>query len=212
MRDAGCQFCLEFDFELEAIYFSLGAEGPRDRAVHRSEHFRVIPPLGQFVEGAVMLVSEEHVPSCGDLAPPVADHLEGLMRVASNVLSRTYCRPLFFEHGPRAAATKGACCVDHAHVHAFPVDVDVHSFLAARFPHRSIERLEELRAVRPNGYLFLEQHGQRYVYEVDPVPSQLIRQVIARELGVPNRWHWRDYLGLNELKRTHTRLKEADWL
>ena len=56
-------------------------------------------------------------------------------------------------------------------------------------------------------YLFLQTNeGRRFVYDAGIVPSQYVRRIVTAELGMPERWHWREYLGLEELKRTFAAL------
>jgi SAM-dependent methyltransferase len=113
-------------------------------------------------------------------------------------------RPLMFEHAPVTAGEKGTCCVDHAHLNVFPVAVDVHEHLR-RFPHARIDEMRELAARKEwnRPYLFLQTNdGRRFVYDAGIVPSQYIRKIVTTELAMPERWHWREYLGLEELKRT----------
>ena len=63
---------------------------------------------------------------------------------------------------------------------------------------------------RDKAYLFLQTNeGDRFVYDAGVVPSQYVRKIITAELGMPERWHWREYLGLDELKRTVAAL--AGW-
>ena len=58
------------------------------------------------------------------------------------------------------------------------------------------------------GYLFVqENNGERRVYDGFNVPTQFVRRIITTDLGVPERWHWRDYLGQNELIATFEALK-----
>jgi diadenosine tetraphosphate (Ap4A) HIT family hydrolase len=208
-----CQFCLEFQGMTDAVYWTLAENNPPDRTIHRTKNFRVIPPLGQFVEGAVLIVSERHVPSCSLFSDEEFDELAELMAATEKILGGLYSPPVFFEHGPPPDLSKGTCCVDHAHVHAFPVAVDVHAFLRTRLPGTEISGLREMRSRKSGsgGYLFLQQQGRKYFYECGVIPSQMIRQIIAGELGVPERWHWRSYLGLPEMRSTWLRLKEADW-
>ena len=210
--DQGCQFCLEFARDPAALWFKLAPGMPADRSVYRTPHFRALPPLGQFVEGALMLVSEEHCPSIARLPPDAVADLEALLRRVESVLAATYAPPLFFEHGP-GVSSKGTCCVDHAHMHAFPVAVDVHAFLGARFPFVELRGLSELKdfASGAGGYLFLQQGSRRYAYRCEVAPSQLVRQVIAAALGVPERWDWRGYLGIEEVGRTLERLPAPVW-
>jgi hypothetical protein len=39
------------------------------------------------------------------------------------------------------------------------------------------------------------------------VPTQLVRRIITAQLGLPERWHWRDYIGKEELLATYNALK-----
>lgn len=213
MTDDSCQFCLEFSDQQEAIYFTIGDRCPADRSLHRTGNFRVIPPLGSFVEGALMLVAESHVRSFADCTPRLLRQLDELMVRTSAVLAREYQAPIFFEHGPGLQIGKGTCCVDHAHLHAFPVEVDVFEFLDERFSGVELPSLEALTGCPrgSGGYLFVQQRGRRRAYACDLIPSQLVRQVIAARIGMPERWHWRSYLGLDELCRTYTRLRYVDW-
>ena len=94
--------------------------------------------------------------------------------------------------------------MDHAHLNVFPARVDVHAQLR-KFPHAEIGPMSDLSAswFRNRPYLFLQTNeGRRFVYDAGIVPSQYVRRIITRELGMPERWHWREYLGLEELKRT----------
>jgi inosine/xanthosine triphosphate pyrophosphatase family protein len=205
----GCAFCQEFDGHASSIYHQLlGRELP-SRIVHATPHFLVFPPLGQFVEGGLLLATRDHRLSMACLPEDYYDDLERLMQETCDLLLERYGRrPVFFEHAPVAPGDKGTCCVDHAHLNAFPVDVDVHRHLK-RFPHAPVGRMCELARARPpnQAYLFLQtQQGDRFIYDAPLAPSQYIRKIITSEIGQPQRWHWREYLGLEELNRTFAAL------
>jgi hypothetical protein len=58
------------------------------------------------------------------------------------------------------------------------------------------------------GYLFVQENdGSRRVYDGQNVPTQLVRRIITSQLGIPERWHWRDYPGQDELVATYHALK-----
>jgi inosine/xanthosine triphosphate pyrophosphatase family protein/diadenosine tetraphosphate (Ap4A) HIT family hydrolase len=208
----GCVFCVEFADDPSCIFRQIAGREIANRVIHQTPHFLAFPPLGQFVEGGLLLCSKAHFLSCGHLPDPYYEELEYLVAKTTALLHRHYgCYPLIFEHAPRSAADKGTCCVDHAHLNVFPVVVDVHRHLE-QLPHTRIRCFGELRGFRQRRqpYLFLQANsGQRFAYEVEVVPSQHIRKIITAELGMADRWHWRDYLGLEELKRTINTL--SDW-
>jgi len=71
----------------------------------------------------------------------------------------------------------------------------------------SLSQLERLRSAE-FGYLFVQENdGERRAYDGESVPTQLVRRIIAQHLGMPERWHWRDYPGLEELVATYNALK-----
>jgi inosine/xanthosine triphosphate pyrophosphatase family protein/diadenosine tetraphosphate (Ap4A) HIT family hydrolase len=210
-RNAECVFCQEIDGHASSIYHELlGREIP-SRVIHSTPRFLVFPPLGQFIEGGLLIVTREHRISMAQLPAGDFDELERLTAETAALLREHYgCRPVFFEHAPLSAGEKGTCCVDHAHWNVFPANVDVHRHLK-KLPHARIGALEELgRGFRDRAYLFLQTNeGDRFVYDAGVVPSQYVRKIITAELGMPERWHWREYLGLEELKRTLATL--AGW-
>jgi hypothetical protein len=204
-----CVFCQEFDGSVRSIYHEMAGQELPSRIVHRTEHFVLFPPLGQFIEGGLLLATGQHQISMATLPDPFYVELDRLMAEVCDVLAKRYgCRPLLFEHAPAAPGDKGTCCVDHAHLNIFPARADVHSHLR-KFPHAEIGPMSNLSAswFRHRPYLFLQTNeGRRFVYDAGIVPSQYIRRIVTRELGMPERWHWREYPGVEELKRTFTAL------
>jgi hypothetical protein len=155
------------------------------------------------------LATRDHHISMARLPDDYYVELDRLMAETCDLLAEHYgCRPLLFEHSPAAPGDKGTCCVDHAHLNVFPARVDVHAHLR-KFPHAEIGSMSDLSAswFRDRPYLFLQTNeGRRFVYDAGIVPSQYVRRIVTAELGMPERWHWREYLGLNELKRTFAEL------
>ena len=200
-----CPFCDEFAGEAGSVFSRLSGGTIPSRILHETDHFLVFPPLGEFVEGGVILASREHLLSMAHLPPSYYEELERLMRETSELLHKHYgCRPLFFEHSPVGAGDEG----DLLRRSCPPERVSRRgrrpSALGA-LPHAAVVRMAELaeppRRDRP--YLFLQTNqGQRFVYDAGVVPSQYVRQIVTARLGMFERWHWRDYLGLEELKRT----------
>jgi inosine/xanthosine triphosphate pyrophosphatase family protein/diadenosine tetraphosphate (Ap4A) HIT family hydrolase len=205
-----CPFCAEFeDDNLSTFAGIMGERLPR-RIVYEDEHFVVMPPLGEFMEGGLLLLTREHILSFAHLPPARFDHLERLLQAIQRALVKCWgAVPLVFEHGPAPDSSKGVCCVDHAHLNIFPATVRVQPHLAGRM-HFSLGALAGLAKLRRAefGYLFVQENdGSRHAYDGREVPTQLVRRIIATQLGIPERWHWRDYLGQDELVATYNALK-----
>jgi XTP/dITP diphosphohydrolase len=204
-----CPFCAELDGGPNVFADLMGDRLP-SRVVYEDENFVVMPPLGEFMEGGLLLLTREHVLSLAHLKPGQFDLLERLLRAIREALVKHWgVAPLVFEHGPAPDWSKGVCCVDHAHLNIFPASVELHPRLAERMnmPLGPLADLTRLRRAE-FGYLFVQENdGARRAYDGKDVPTQLVRRIITAQLGLPERWHWRDYLGREEMLSTYNALK-----
>jgi hypothetical protein len=205
-----CPFCTE----LEGTGQSLFAERIRNRLgsriLYEDDAFVLLPPLGQFMEGGLLLLTRQHILSFAFLPHHLFDRLEHLLGIVRQTLKTRYgVPPLVFEHGPAPQRSKGVCCVDHAHLNIFPAPVAVHSHLSQRmnFPFTGLNELSKLRSAE-FGYLFVQENdASRRAYDAQFVPTQLVRRIITSQLGIAQRWHWQDYPGYDELLATYETLK-----
>ena len=206
-----CPFCTEVHDGASSLFADMIGNRLASRVIYEDEHFLVIPPVGEFIEGGLLLLTREHILSFAHLPPEQFEHLERLLEAISRaVLERWGVAPLIFEHGPAPERTKGVCCVDHAHLNIFPARVQVHPSLAGRM-NLTMSALSDLSRLRGAefGYLFVQENDRtRRSYDGENVPSQLVRRIITAAIGIPERWHWRDYPGYDELIATYRALKD----
>jgi hypothetical protein len=74
-------------------------------------------------------------------------------------------------------------------------------------PIRELDEILTLRGAE-FGYLFVQENdGSMRAYDGQLVPTQLVRRIITRNIGLPERWHWKDYPGCDELVTTYHALK-----
>jgi XTP/dITP diphosphohydrolase len=204
-----CPFCAEFENDSLSIFAGMMGDRLPCRVVYEDEHFVVMPPLGEFMEGGLLLLTRDHILSLAHLPTAQFDHLERLLQAIQRALVKCWgVAPLVFEHGPAPDFGKGVCCVDHAHLNIFPAPVCVRPHLADRM-NFSLGQLSELAKLRRAefGYLFVQENdGTRRAYDGQNVPTQLVRRIITAQLGMSDRWHWRDYVGREELIATYNAL------
>ena len=205
-----CPFCAELEGEEDTVFRQLLGARLASRVIYEDDDFVLVPPLGQFMEGGLLLLTRAHIHSMAFLPSKTFLRLEQLCRVIQKALLQFWnCSPLIFEHGSAFDRTKGHCCVDHAHFNIFPANVAVHPHLARRM-NFTVQSLAELTRLRSSeyGYLFVQENdGARRVYDGQDTPTQLVRRIITGQIGFPNRWHWRDYPGCDELVVTYHALK-----
>jgi ATP adenylyltransferase len=201
-----CDFCKERDVGFQ----ELKDDDVGDRILYSSENLLVFPSLGQIVEGYLLIVTKQHHISFGAAPEDLYPELEAVQDKVRDVLTRHYCAPLFFEHGPASENLRGGCCVDHAHIHAVPAGVSVFDDLAELFRYSEMDSYDALKQKFNRGehYFFLEEDRRRYLFSPSPhVPSQLIRMIMAEKVGNADRWDWRTCPELDMLQRTLDRLK-----
>jgi len=205
-----CPFCAELEEACPNIFGSMMEGRLRSRVVYEDDYFVVMPPLGQFIEGGLLLLTRQHLRSFAWLPPERYEHLERLLSAIAQALVQHWgVMPLIFEHGPALESGKGVCCVDHAHLNIFPAIAQVHPHMSARMnlPVNSLAELSRLRRAE-FGYLFVQENDRtRRAYDGQYAPTQLVRRIITAGLGMPERWHWRDYPGQAELVATYHTLK-----
>jgi XTP/dITP diphosphohydrolase len=205
-----CPFCTELEGNGQNIFAEMIRDRLASRVVYEDDEFVVMPPLGEFIEGGLLLLSKRHILSFAYLPPPLFSRLERLLgAIRRELAARWGIPPLIFEHGPAPERSKGVCCVDHAHLNIFPARVEIHPHLSQRMS-MPLSSLSELTKVKNAefGYLFVQENdGTRRAYEAKMVPTQLVRRIITSQIGLPERWHWRDYPGYDELVATYNALK-----
>jgi len=212
LTSGSCVFCIELSGDTDSVFEKLSDGSPSNRVVHMSTSFLLLPPLGQFMEGGLLLLTREHLKSMAHLEAEQVSELEDMIAEVTLTLRNAYgSNPVYFEHGPGVGRGKSTCCVDHAHLNIFPADVDLRPLLQ-HFPGHEISSLGELASLRESrdDYIFVQHgDGSRTVHFSEHFPSQLIRREITRQLGCQQRWNWRDYPGIIELRATYDRLHGA---
>jgi len=204
VKDDYCPFCIEINDIEQSIFRKIAEDKIKNRIIYEDDHFLIMVPLGEFIEGGLLLLSKKHIPSFAYLDKALYSKLTNLINKVIQIMNDLYnIPPLIFEHGPALDKFKGQCCVDHAHLNIFPVAVDLHPHLKNRMYCR-LSDIKELSKFKSSseGYLYVANSKMKHIYDGFDAPSQLIRKIITKEIGMESRWHWRNYLGLDEMIKT----------
>src|SRR5712692_9184494 len=70
-REQHCDFCNEFSGELENSFAARYQSAPQSRVLLSTANFRVVPSLGQIVEGHLLIVPASHFTSIADVPPQI---------------------------------------------------------------------------------------------------------------------------------------------
>lgn len=209
--DLSCGFCVEIhDMDTENNLFKRVISpqtGLMSRYVYEDGTFVVMPTLGAFVEGYVMIVSKEHYDCVGKMPAEDIARLEVLMEEITDRIKRVYGTGVIcFEHGAVSCANKFGGCLNHAHVHLVPcassLIEEIREYDLKVEPLASLAQLRELgNEGRP--YLFFrDTGGEQYLITGEFIVSQFFRQLVAARMGLDQKWDWRENLYLDNVFKT----------
>ena len=94
-----------------------------DQPIVETKNFYVVTALGQFVEGYVLICTKNHYLNMGALDNNMANELHILKEKVTKMFQEIYNKKaIFFEHGAASRKNSEGTCVDHAHLHAIPLE------------------------------------------------------------------------------------------
>lgn len=207
-----CDFCDEFFGGRRNTFATRYAGQLSNRIVFTTPNFRVIPSMGQIVEGYLLVVPIRHFGTLADMADELIQELEAHRDRVREVLVATYGPCIFFEHGARSESS-GGCGIYHAHLHAVPLGKEREpiTVLKDSFNYKKLESITDI-AGEANGtdsYLYYEDlHSNKYIFDVERLPSQYLRKLVAEAVG-KEQWDWRKYGREEALLSTVARLARA---
>ncbi len=205
-----CEFCTEFsrDGSIASTLFTVLFPKREHRVLFESPNFVIVPSLGQIVEGYLLIITKEHYPSMGHLPPQLYAELLWTIERTCDILRTQYgCSCVQFEHGPVNSRQRGPCCIDHAHLHLVPMDLDLVSTelqlartsTADDYPKNASEYIQ---AGLPYLYVKAQNGGTHSAILMDAsdLPSQYMRRILANAAGKPHEWDWALSVGTQELE------------
>lgn len=217
--DPSCGFCVEIN-DLDADNNLLKSiitpqTGLESRYVYENDEFIVMPTLGAFVEGYVMIVPKTHYDCIGKMPLESIDALAKLSETIKKQVKEAYGTSVIcFEHGSVSCANKFGGCLNHAHLHILPCNVSLieeiseYDLEISLLPNLSV--LHDYGSV-DNPYLFFEDiSGEQYVITGEYIVSQFFRKLVANHIGLSEAWDWRENLFLENVLNTVRRLKQDD--
>jgi diadenosine tetraphosphate (Ap4A) HIT family hydrolase len=204
--DAGCQFCAEFLYPRFSAPVAELLTPRSSRVIIETTNFVVVPTIGAFIAGYVLINSREHFRSIAELPQHLINELQHIRASVVSAISEEFsvADPVVFEHGSTGLPARSGKCVDHLHLNIVPVDFDASKQLTRMLGAPSqISDYAEIRAAigETTPYVLLHHQGRMLLYEAVGVPSQLVRRLIARALRI-DEWDWRAHPHLQSMLQT----------
>lgn len=165
-----------------------------NRLLFETKNFIVIPSLGPFVEGQIMIVSKKHYSSLKSMDSYPYNELLSIFEKIKIKIKLAYRTDLIFaEHGAFNNFQKGGACVIHMHIHCIPGYNDGIEALKAQlkilYSGSDITELSNIN--RPYILVIDSIDNKKYIFEAENVPSQMIRKTLLANRGIETNWNWR---------------------
>lgn len=171
----------------------------------------VIPSLGHFVPGYLLIVFKDHQDCFADV---IKERHIKTKRTVRNVLEQEYGACCFFEHG------RIGSCFDrgnhkicyHAHLHCLPIKADFTELLEADYTSKPVNiwtDIAEYREEYPH-YFYTEMDSESAQYFIvdDNPERQYLRKQACKAIGAPvedANWKQRPYK--ERMEKTAARLQ-----
>lgn len=177
----------------KCIFCNIDKDKIYNKVLAETDNFIVLPALGSLVEGYVLIVSKRHLYNMVELADSEKDEYMELLNKYRYIFNKIYGKyPIIFEHGmSRLDIENGASSVVHAHTHIVNFNFNNEGTVTKEL---NFEEIEEINNIDSNkNYIFYISHsGKKYITYNFEKKSQLMRILIAKELGFMDKYNWKE--------------------
>ena len=198
-----------------------GEKAQNERIVYQSKSFFVLPTVGQFCKGYLLIIPFEHIMSNAELSQEEIQELVEVIQDVEYILRLTYHSDVLIWENGSGSSGKGKAkdSIVHSHLHIAPT---VHLNAKAirnlsNFPFE-ITQLESLSSYKEVSYLLVRSaHPHWDICDSSKlyVPRQYVRQLLAEDYGLfddehdTEKWNWRSHPYLSLMHDTVTDIFQA---
>lgn len=194
-----------------------GFPADNERTVYESKNFFVLPTVGQFITGYLLVIPHEHVTSNGELDSKRLEEFKQVLQDVEYLLKITYnaSNVLVWENGSgNGGIGKAKDSIVHSHVHICPSQYTSEKIMeVSGFPFETIT-LDNLKDYTEHSYLLVRTPNHD-VWKINNnpnlyIPRQYVRQLVAEEYGLPgDSWNWRTHHFSDKMYQTVEDIKAA---
>lgn len=172
-----------------------------NRTVYESSNFFVMPTLGEFVCGYLLIIPKQHVMSNAELELSIEKEFLSVLEDIVYILNLTYntSHVLVWENGTgNSGIGKAKDSVVHAHTHIAPSNLDANQIqIISGFSFKEISTTD-ISLYGKHSYLLIKgEDDDNWIINDDEnlyIPRQYIRQLLAEEYSISGeQWNWRIY-------------------
>lgn len=166
-----------------------------------TKNFLIKPVLGSLVEGYIMIIPKEHINAMIELDDDILQEYFELIRKYRKIFNEFYGKyPIMFEHGTPDINELCTSCVVHAHTHIVNHNYKNEPEILKNL---KFKKLDSFYDIENKNYIFYKNPlGEDFIaYEYEPI-RQIMRLLIAKDLGIEEKYNWRQYPFYDNIKKT----------
>lgn len=205
-----CSFCSELLKDDSGNIYYEECQETSSRIIWENDNFAILPTLGCFIEGYLLIITKRHVSSLSELKVNNLLELTTIINKVYSIMNNYYGGCIFFEHGSVSSCTTGGgACVDHAHLHIIPRDISLINGIKNKFQVNSISSLLDLSKNAKKGisYMFFSLPNKHFfMCDALSVESQFLRKIAAKEVGMDDYWNWAKHPMCKNIRETRKAL------
>src|SRR3990167_1079814 len=164
----------------------------------KTNHFYVALDLSPIVEGHLMIISNNHIGCAAETNEKMREEFINVKEKVGKLVRKTYGKVSYYEHGRAGhclTMSNSEIMCNHFHLHALPIDVDIHEALIKNYLFVSLKMYADifLAYERYGSYLYFESsnHSMGFYPASDKnVQTHLLRTLICNMLLVPQKSNW----------------------
>ncbi len=191
-----CPYCRYFKFSNQ-YYTTFDIN---NRSIYQSDNFVVMPTLGEFIKGYLLIIPIKHAMSMAELSSDIQQEFLSVLEDIMQILKLTYHINdiLVWENGTgNGGIGKAKNSIVHSHVHVAPSKLtaeninEISGFQLKKIPY------SDLHLYGKHSYLLIKGNNDNEWFINDNpslyIPRQYIRQLVADEYGLYEEdiWNWR---------------------
>lgn len=201
-----CRFC-EIGCRTQTRWF--------DAPLSETENFVAVPSLGSLVPGWVVVLPRDHSSNFSEHY--TSTEFESFLDEIRFDLSEFGERIHIFEHGAQTRGSDTGCGVDHAHVHVVPLPGRISAAVRDVDPQLNwlpVSQSEITGTVLGSEYLAFAESCDRAekllrVAQLDSPRSQFFRKSIARMIGNPDKFDYREHPFYENIEQTYGAFRDS---
>ena len=176
---------------MKCIFCDIDHSKIENTIIEETNNFYIVPTLGSLVDGYVLIVTKRHINSMSELNDIELNEYQNIITKYQNVFKKIYNKtPIVFEHGtPNQNSEIKANSVTHAHTHIVNINFTNEKEIIEKYNFNEIKELNEIN--KNKNYIKYIYDNKKYITYDFPSISQLMRILVAKELGYEDKFDWK---------------------